>query len=42
MYIHTVHTEFFESRPDAETVDEAINKFMDGMEAQEHCGKDLH
>ncbi len=34
--------EFFESRPDAETMDEAINKFMDGMEAQERGGfKDL-
>ncbi len=30
--------EFFESRQDAETMDKAINKFMDGMEAQEHGG----
>ncbi len=35
--------EFFESRPDAETMEEAINKFMDGMEAQERGGfRDLH
>ena len=35
--------EFFDSRPDAETMEEAIGKFMDGMEAQERDGfKDLH
>ena len=35
--------EFFESRPDAATMEEAIGKFMDGMEAQERCGfNDLH
>ena len=35
--------EFFEARPDAATMEEAIGKFMDGMEAQERDGfKDLH
>jgi hypothetical protein len=35
--------EFFESRPDAATMEEAIGKFMDGMEAQERGGfKELH
>ena len=35
--------EFFKSRPDDQSMEEAISKFMDGMEAQE-CGgfKDLH
>ncbi len=34
--------EFFD-RPDAATMDEAISRFMDGMEAQERGGfKDLH
>ena len=34
--------EFFD-RPDAATMEEAISRFMDGMEAQECCGfKDLH
>ena len=34
--------EFFEARPDAATMEEAIGKFMDGMEAQERDGfKDL-
>jgi hypothetical protein len=33
----------FKIRQDAETMEEAINKFMDGMEDQEHCGfKDMH
>jgi hypothetical protein len=35
--------DFFQSGQDAEVVEEAISKFMDGMEAQEHSGfKDLH
>jgi hypothetical protein len=35
--------EFFESRQDAATMEEAIGKFMDGMEAQERGGfKELH
>ena len=35
--------EFFESRPDAATMEEATGKFMDGMEAQERGGfKELH
>ena len=35
--------EFIKSRPDAETMEEAINKFMDGTEDQEHGGfKDMH
>ena len=35
--------EFFELRPDAATMEEAIGKFMDGMEAQERGGfKELH
>ena len=35
--------EFFDARPDAATMEEAIGKFMDGMEAQERDGfKDLH
>ena len=35
--------EFFEARPDAATMEEAIGKFMDSMEAQERDGfKDLH
>jgi hypothetical protein len=35
--------ELFETRPDAETMEEAISNFMDGMEAQERGGfKDLH
>ncbi len=30
-------------RPDAATMEEAISRFMDGMEAQERCGfNDLH
>ena len=34
--------EFFD-RPDAATMEEAISRFMDGMEAQERCGfNDLH
>ena len=34
--------EFFD-RPDAATMEEAISRFMDGMEAQECCGfKDCH
>ena len=33
----------FKSRPDDESMEEAISKFMDGMEAQECSGfKDLH
>ncbi len=35
--------QFFESRQDAETTEEAISLFMDGMEAYKRCGfKDLH
>ncbi len=35
--------DFFQSRPDAATMEEAISKFMDGMEAQERSGfKELH
>ena len=35
--------EFFNARPDAATMEEAIGKFMDGMEAHESDGfKDLH
>jgi len=35
--------EFFSLRQDAETMEKAINNFMDGMEAQERSGfKDLH
>jgi hypothetical protein len=38
--------EFFksrDSRQDSETMEEAINKYMDGMEDQERCGfKDMH
>ena len=30
--------EFFESRPDAADMEEAISKFMEGMEQQEHTG----
>ena len=34
--------EFFD-RPDADTMEEAISRFMDGLEAQERCGfNDLH
>ncbi len=34
--------EFFTSGPDPAVMEEAIMKFMDGMEAREHCGfKDL-
>jgi hypothetical protein len=34
--------EYFD-RPDAAPMKEAISRFMDGMEAQEHCGfNDLH
>jgi hypothetical protein len=34
--------EFFEV-PDAESKEEAINKFLDGLEGQERCGfKDMH
>ena len=29
---------FFESRPDAEDMEEAKSKFMEGMEQQEHTG----
>ena len=35
--------EFFDARPDAATMEEAIGKFMDGMEAQERDGfKHIH
>jgi hypothetical protein len=35
--------EFFFDRPDAATMEKAISRFMDDMEAQECCGfKDLH
>ncbi len=37
--------ECFESRQDAGTMEQAIGRFMDGMEAKEHSGflvKDLH
>ena len=35
--------EFFTSGPDAEVMEEATSKFMDGIEAQERGGlKDLH
>jgi hypothetical protein len=30
--------EFFDSRPDTEDMEEAISKFMEGMEQQEHAG----
>ena len=30
--------EFFYSRPDTEDMEEAISKFMEGMEQQEHTG----
>jgi hypothetical protein len=34
--------EFFD-RPDAATMEEAISRFIDGMDAQERCGfKDVH
>jgi hypothetical protein len=35
--------EFFQGRPDADDMEEAITKFLDGMEGQERSGfKDLH
>ena len=35
--------EFFQGRPGAEDMDEAITKFLDGLEGQERSGfKDLH
>ncbi len=35
--------EFFQGRPDADGMEEAITKFLDGMEGQERSGfKDLH
>ena len=30
--------EFFDTRPDAEDMEEAISKFMEGMKQQEHTG----
>jgi hypothetical protein len=39
----TVDEEVFQGRPDADDMEEAITKFLDGMEGQEHSGfKDLH
>jgi hypothetical protein len=39
----TEDEEFFQGRPDADTMEEAITKFLDGMEGQERGGfKDLH
>ncbi len=39
----TEDEEFFQGRPDADDMEEAISKFLDGMEGQEHSGfKDLH
>jgi hypothetical protein len=35
--------EFFQGRPDADDMEEAITKFLDGMEGQDCSGfKDLH
>ncbi len=35
--------DFFEARPDAAQTEEAINKFLSGLESQEHAGFDrLH
>jgi hypothetical protein len=35
--------EFFQGRPDADNMEEAITKFLDGMEGQERSAfKDLH
>ena len=34
---------FFDARPDAEDTEEAINKFLEGLESQEEAGFDrLH
>ena len=39
----TEDEEFFQGRPDADDMEEAITKFLDGMEGQERSGfKDLH
>ena len=39
----TEDEEFFQGRPDADDMEEAITKFLDGMEVQERSGfKDLH
>ncbi len=39
----TEDEECFQGRPDADDMEEAITKFLDGMEGQEHSGfKDLH
>ena len=39
----TEDEEFFQGRPDADDMEEAITKFLDGMEGQECSGfKDLH
>ena len=39
----TEDEEFFQGRPDADEIEEAITKFLDGMEGQERSGfKDLH
>jgi hypothetical protein len=39
----TEDEEFFQRRPDADDMEEAITKFLDGMEGQERSGfKDLH
>ena len=35
--------DFFDARPDAEDTEEAINKFLEGLESQEEAGFDrLH
>jgi hypothetical protein len=39
----TEDKEFFQGRPNADDMEEAITKFLDGMEGQERSGfKDLH